>query len=386
MLNVSRASGMLRGAAVCVSLLLTACSTAEERNESAREAWLVSPHADSTSWSSRHWSSGTGNDECAACHADALPVHEAFVAAEASFEELPCRSCHRAGDVPAECARCHATGGYLAHLGLEVAIPDGVDGMDSVGVTVECAACHNDSVGVENTSVMPSGARISGLRLEVSCIDCHQGRHSTVSVDRALAGQQDDAVNPDLTFIDIHNQAAGPSQHGTVARGGYEYGGRTYAGRYDHVAEFATCVDCHDAHSTAIRAQSCTACHAGANTPEGRRGIRVTGTDFDGDGSVREGLAEEILTLRERLLFVIQVYAARTKGTERIFYENRRPYFFDEHGQPYATWTPRLVRAAYNYRYTAASGGFAHNGRYHIQLLYDSMADLGADTSVITRP
>lgn len=233
---------------------------------------------------------------------------------------------------------------------------------------------------------MPSGIEIAGLGMEISCVDCHQGRHSKVGVDEVLVGLDDDEVDPGLRFIDIHNGAAGPSQYGTQAKGGYEYDGQTYVGPYTHVILLQSCIACHDAHSTEVKGDECRACHVGANTVEGRAAIRVTGTDFDGDGDVSEGLAEEISAMRERLLRVITVYAASTKGLERIVHEDRSPYFFDEQGKPYATWTPRLLRAAYNYRYTAAGGGFAHNGRYHIQLLYDSMSDLGAITSVIARP
>ncbi len=62
------------------------------------------------------------------------------------------------------------------------------------------------------------------------------------------------------------------------------------------------------------------------------------------------------------------------------------PYFFadandngqvDEGEERYATWTPRLLRAAYNYQVSNKDPGeFAHNGKYIIQLLYDSIADL----------
>lgn len=233
---------------------------------------------------------------------------------------------------------------------------------------------------------MPSGIEIAGLGQESFCMDCHQGRHSTVSVNEALVDRADDDVDEELRFIDIHNGAAGPSQFGTQARGGHEYGGKTYVEPNRHVIQVETCLACHDAHSTKVRGEECSACHVGADTAEGRLAIRVSGSDFDGDGDASEGLGEEISTMRERLFVVMEDYALRTRGLDRIVYENRSPYFFDEEGKPYATWTPRLLRAAYNHRYTEAPGGFAHNGKYHIQLLYDSMADLAASTAGMTRP
>ena len=53
----------------------------------------------------------------------------------------------------------------------------------------------------------------------------------------------------------------------------------------------------------------------------------------------------------------------------------------------YATWTPRLLRAAYNYQYAQKDpGAFAHNAKYVLQALYDSLEDMGADVSGMTRP
>jgi hypothetical protein len=87
--------------------------------------------------------------------------------------------------------------------------------------------------------------------------------------------------------------------------------------------------------------------------------------------------------------------------TEPIIYDSHSyPYFFVDtdgkgevdageanYGNRYNAWTPRLLRAAYNYQYAHKDpGGFAHNGKYVIQVLYDSLEDIGADTSDMTRP
>ena len=72
------------------------------------------------------------------------------------------------------------------------------------------------------------------------------------------------------------------------------------------------------------------------------------------------------------------------------------PYFFidnndngiadkDEAKFPnkYNAWTPRLLKAAYNYQFvTKDPGAFAHNPTYTLQILYDSIADLGAKVRV----
>ena len=49
----------------------------------------------------------------------------------------------------------------------------------------------------------------------------------------------------------------------------------------------------------------------------------------------------------------------------------------------YKGWTPRLPRAAYNYRYVAKDpGAYTHNPGYVIQLLHDSLADLARKVPV----
>ena len=58
-----------------------------------------------------------------------------------------------------------------------------------------------------------------------------------------------------------------------------------------------------------------------------------------------------------------------------------------DYGNRYTTWTPRLLKAAYNYQYaTKDPGNFAHNGQYILQVLYDSLVDMGGDTGGMTRP
>ncbi len=47
----------------------------------------------------------------------------------------------------------------------------------------------------------------------------------------------------------------------------------------------------------------------------------------------------------------------------------------------------KLNRAYYNYIYVVKDpGAFAHNDKYAIQILYDSLEDLGADMTGIVRP
>lgn len=57
----------------------------------------------------------------------------------------------------------------------------------------------------------------------------------------------------------------------------------------------------------------------------------------------------------------------------------------------YQSWTPRLLKAAYNYQVaTKDPGGYVHNPRYMLQIMYDSLQDLSqqveVDMSGMARP
>lgn len=304
-----------------------------------------------------------------------------------AFKAFTRWSDENSAQIPAGCAKCHSTVGYLNFLGADGSEPGTVNQAVPAGSTVECEACHNDISERRSSAVMPSGLELFDLGANSDCLECHQGRNSTLSVDEIVSGLPDDRVNRDLRFISIHNNAAGPTQYGTQAKGGYQYDGEVYLGRYEHALEINSCTACHDAHTLAIDARRCSACHLGVDSTEDLAAIRLTNIDFDGDGDTSDGLASEIETLSEDLLLAIQAYAARGKGLEPIVHEAYPPFFFNDADQPYNTWTPRLLRAAYNYQFAhEGAGGYAHNPKYVIQLLYDSLTDLGAKTRALTRP
>jgi hypothetical protein len=126
----------------------------------------------------------------------------------------------------------------------------------------------------------------------------------------------------------------------------------------------------------------CDTCH---NTTDPTT-IRETEVDYDGDGDVTEGIKGEVDTLAEALYAQIKVYAEANGGA--IEYKpSAYPYFFGADGKAYAAWTPRLLRAAFNYQYSQKDPGvYVHNNRYIIQILIDSIEDLGGDISTVTRP
>jgi hypothetical protein len=338
-----------------------------ESIESISRKWAESTHSDVTSESFTHW------DE------DDPPL------------------------IPSGCAKCHSTYGYRDFLGTDGSTPRRVDERAETGTVVYCSACHNDPAHEMTSVEFPSDVVIDQLGHEAICIQCHQGRRSTGYVQQAVVGYPDDRVVDQLEFINVHYQVAAATLFGGEVRGGYQYADRGYVDRFEHQATVETCVDCHDPHSQRIVVGECTPCHVAVVGYEDLRSIRTSAPDYDGDGDTNEGIAMEIEALHGMVYAALQAYARQVIGTPLI-YADQFPYFFvdtDGDGEAdegetgfnnqYTRWTPRLVRTAYNYHYVHQDpGAFVHNGRYVLQLLHDSLADLDeeVDTGLesLTRP
>jgi hypothetical protein len=207
----------------------------------------------------------------------------------------------------------------------------------------------------------------------------------------------DDTPSADLAFVNSHS-TSGATSFGTEAQGAYEYDGKAYQGRFNRGEEFFSCIRCHNQHSLKLKTETCEDCHTFDGVEV--KNIRVNTTDFDGDGDTAEGAYYEVEQFKTDLLAAIQAYAANVAGAPIAYDFAHHPYFYtDTNGNglvdpdevkpdnAYSRWTPRLLRAAYNYNYsTHDAGAFAHNSIYIIQVLYDSLADIGGDTSGMTRP
>jgi hypothetical protein len=302
------------------------------------------------------------------------------------------------GEVEWDCARCHSASGlpeYIANDGNVVA--------QELSNGFQCTTCHDSLTEFTRYLVeeveFPSGATGSLPNPDANlCMLCHQGRESGATIANAIAraGVGDDEVSESLRFSNPHYFAAGATLFGSDAGGMYEYEGQEYAGQNMHVEAYATCVDCHSTHGLLVKFEECAVCHAMVTDAEALHDIRFAtseGIDYDGDGDAEEGIAGEIETMLGEISSAMQELAP-------IGYSSGYPYWFtDTNGDgeisgdegardnAFAAWTPRLLRAAYNYQWALKDpGAFAHNGKYVMQVLYDTLSDLGADVSGMTRP
>ncbi len=318
------------------------------------KAWMASPHANVKSESFTHWD--------------------------------------KDGSVPVRCAKCHSGPGYVDFLGGDGSTPGKVDQPAPIHGVIDCVTCHNKSTKRLQSVMFPSGLVAKNLGSSARCMVCHQGRQSTRSVNKKVGKLAPDKVSKKLRFINVHYRAAAATLLGTAVKGGYEYARKTYHGRFRHTPKFNTCTQCHDPHRLTVKATGCASCHGVKDI----KAIRFTRIDYDGDGDTKEGIAGEIDTLHLALGRAIGVYGAKVAGNPIIYDAHHHPYFFVDRNangksdageitraNGYKNWTPRLIKAAYNYQFIAKDpGAYAHNPRYALQLLYDSLESLSAKVPV----
>jgi hypothetical protein len=351
-----RTLSIVLGLALCLSMLgWQGCKVAKAVFETIQEALFAeSGHADETAEAFRHWD-----------------------------EDDP-------AVVPTSCAKCHSIDGFL-----DFAADGVVDAEANPGVFT-CDLCHtNSQTGAARafaSVTFPSGAVIEDPGAEALCLQCHQGRASTESVDGATAGIGDDTPSSRLRFTNIHYFAAAATMYGTLVRGGYQYAGKTYDAKFAHVDGYAGCHDCHNPHSLEIKTENCDTCHSNVRGSADLHDIRYLGSlmDYDGDGNTSEGIFYEVAGVQEKLYSAILAYGNQVVGVPIGYDEHVYPYFFTDtngngvideseanYGNRYTSFTPRLLRACYNFQVVRKDpGGFAHGGKYLIQLMYDSIEDL----------
>ncbi len=351
------------GLVLGVAFTCGAAAQTSEMNMAIVEAWMKSGHADADAEAFRHW-----DDE---------------------------------GEIPGDCAVCHSTTGVVEFLSTPQQTAGVIDHPVPIGTTIECEACHNPGAEDLSAVVFPNGQAISVADGSAICSVCHQGRTSMADVDDVVEGIGADDVSDQIRFVNIHYAAAATTQQGSAVRGGYQYPGKSYAGPFEHVPGLNSCVACHDSHETVVKLENCTSCHAGISA---FADIRTTPLDILGRGETGNGIGTVVDELKIRLQEAIMLYAREKAGMAVVYADASYPYFFidtNENGSVdvgeaafpnrYASWTPRLLRAAYNYQFVNKDkGAFAHNPHYVIQLLIDSIEDLASvapvDTTGLMRP
>ena len=215
-------------------------------------------------------------------------------------------------EVPTSCAKCHSAAGYKDFVGADGTEAGKVDAAvpahGNPGIT--CTACHNAATIAKTSVVFPSGIEIKNLGDDSRCMECHQGRESKISVDEQIAqfnaqdapdtvvGPTKDAQGNEVKFgfRNIHYFAAAATLYGTEVKGGYEYDGKAYDAKHDHVPGYATCTGCHDSHTLQVKVEKCAGCHQGVASVDDLKNVREPSSakDYDGDGDTKEGMFHEI--------------------------------------------------------------------------------------------
>ena len=322
-------------------------------NTAAITAWLKGGHSDATSEAFRHWDAD--------------------------------------GEIPPNCSVCHSGAGFRSFHGLDGSAPGLPETPIPTGGVVDCETCHNDGLSSITEIALPSGILHPVTGVEAACMTCHSGRAAGNTVAGAASGKPDDTPDPALRFVNPHYATAAASWLGGYGGAGYHYEGKTYSGRFFHARPVATCVSCHDMHSLEVKVETCTTCH----DAEGPRSIRIRKQSYDGSGNLTVGIQSDIAANAQTLMTTLVAYTGEVAGTALI-YAPSYPYFFTDanrdgvvdqvDGKPvgYANWTPRSLKAAYNWKLVTADAGiYAHNPHYALELLYDSIEDLANATESV---
>lgn len=324
----------------------------------------------------------------------------------------------------ASCWKCHTASGFAAYahvgndayntaLGAYQADASSNDSpvdfshlKDDQNEVLYCWSCHSDSkfnMRTVSAATFPSGKTADLGDSSNLCMTCHSGRAAGADVDETIAN---DPAGP-YGFTNIHYYVAAATYLGSDVGGGYEYTGKTYAGKSTFTAHTSankvTCIGCHlrdsdsPDHTFEPKVADCSTCHSGLTEFSQLRPAAAS-ADYDGDGNTSEGMAAEIAGLEDALYAAIQAYGRANTGPVG-YAVSSYPYWFkdtndngtiEESEASYSNgykFDATLLKAAYNFQVSKKDpNGYIHNWRYVTQLLYDSIDALGGDTSKLTRP
>jgi hypothetical protein len=261
------------------------------------------------------------------------------------------------------------------------------------------AIASNDATSLTLTDALPS-APSAGDRYQIV------PKEDTTVLDAQLASSN--------SFTNSHYLGAAAQMFGADAAGLYQYPRNVaaaatryaaYTGTNHHGVIAGRCTSCHNPHTLEITvtASTCGRCHfktdgAPVSNMTELEETRQFGFEGDIDGLGSESLKTAIDNLAAKLYEVVRSYATNVAGFSICYTGASYPYLFLDNGagggtagdgvcqageatnaNAFKKFTPRLLRAMYNYHfYQKAPGGWAHNPRYMIEVLYDAIVDLNA--------
>jgi len=310
-------------------------------------------------------------------------------------------------EISASCAKCHSAKGlpYFLENGEHIA--------QELSNGLLCTTCHTSPPALRTVGAVtfPSGVSKDMGDSSNICLNCHQGRRSMVEADEELADP------PPWSPPSIHYLPVGAVLYGTEVQGGYEFAGKTYAGRNpfpSHNGRFDTCVECHmgtqsprktdeqastygDHNVHKPNPEDCVLCH-GYDVSQPNPGydpsnFKFSGIrpgsipDFDADGNTSESLKNEIIGLENALVNQAEiVYGSPLVGYHGRFYEDLLDDGWDRNDISIRNFTDaRLFKAAYNFQLTYREPhAYIHNPFYIAQLFVDSIEHLGGNISAYT--
>jgi hypothetical protein len=284
---------------------------------------------------------------------------------------------------------------------------------------LKCDTCHNavsdPSTGTLRQHKFPSGNVVTTDPATAICSQCHDGGRPGYEVSALQAVL---AANPTVTddqqlpsasnkAVRAHYLPAASTLFGAKAANWFQYAGKIYTSQNLHGGK-GSCVSCHDAHTGSVASDDevpskCGACHLNdAGLPvanflelEETRQFGFEG-DVNGNGNATESLRQEIDGLGTTLYAAIRAYATNVAGADICVGDNKawldnglgggiagngicEAGEMPSSGNTYNMFTPRLLKAVYNFLlYQNDAGGWAHNPRYEIEILYDTITDVNA--------
>ncbi len=312
-------------------------------------------------------------------------------------------------EIPTYCARCHSSSGFRDFVGADGSEAGNVDVAGLINDPINCTACHNNEAQALDSVTFPSGIEMTGTGENSVCMSCHGAMSAGTSVDAATEGKDADAPIADSSLMSAHYFHAAAVHEGADAGVGYQYEGKTYVGTFEHADTVNSCTECHDPHSLHTQdvpnsdASLCSTCHSDVSGWADYRKVNMSKVDYDGDGTI-EPVYDEIEGVKAVLQEALNQYSQAVTDTGFGFNTDAYPYAFidtnkdgtiDESegvfGNKYSTFTPRMLKAAFNYMFVQKEpAAYLHNAKYVLQLMYDSIEDLsalsGVTTQGLTRP